>query len=399
MDLDLEHIYHRLYSYCEAHGFAGPDPFDGLNSRIFQATPLRHSALARRILQQVVKRSPINLRSWLAVSEGVNSKALALFSLAELARFRTNHEGFHLDNARKHTDRLLARGVVGETNDGHPTLAFGYNFDWQSRYFFAPAGTPAIVPTAFASQAFVEAFEAADDQKYLAAAGAICNFILTSLNRPVETADEICFSYTPLDDTRIFNASLLAGECLARVSAATDNSEYLDMAAKTVRYVMRRQRPDGSWPYGEADSQGWVDNFHTAYVVLSLYRLSALSPDLSAATSGPLRRGIDYWIDNFFLDDGTPKYYNSLVYPVDIHAAAVSIAALSEMSEADTRLPPLAKKVADWTIENMLDQEGYFYYQMRENGVLKTPFMRWGQAWMAYASARLLEGEKSRTAR
>ena len=34
---------------------------------------------------------------------------------------------------------------------------WGYNFDWQSRNFFAPRDTPTIVPTAFAARALIEA--------------------------------------------------------------------------------------------------------------------------------------------------------------------------------------------------------------------------------------------------
>jgi hypothetical protein len=39
----------------------------------------------------------------------------------------------------------------------------------------------------------------------------------------------------------------------------------------------------------------------------------------------------------------------------------------------------------------MLDAQGFFYYQVRRDRTIKTPFMRWGQAWMAYAIARLIE--------
>jgi acyl-coenzyme A synthetase/AMP-(fatty) acid ligase len=39
----------------------------------------------------------------------------------------------------------------------------------------------------------------------------------------------------------------------------------------------------------------------------------------------------------------------------------------------------------------MLDPDGHFYYQKRKDRVVKTAFMRWGQAWMAYALARLIE--------
>ncbi len=213
--LDLEKIYERLYAYCSEQDFAGHDPFDGLNSRLFQWMPLKYFATARLAWLQIVKRSPINLRPVLRIRKGVNAKGLALFALAELSRFRETGDQQHAENAVGLADRLLEMRIVGKTDDGEPTAAFGYDFDWQSRNFFAPIGTPAVVPTAFASQAFVELFDVCGDEKYLDAAKEICGFILNGLNRSVETDDEVCFSYTPIDKGIIFNASLLAGESLA----------------------------------------------------------------------------------------------------------------------------------------------------------------------------------------
>ena len=390
MASDLEKVYNSLFSFCEARDFAGHDPFDGLSSRIFASTPLKHSTTARLAWLQIVKRSPIDLRRVLGVQKGANPKGLALFAMAEFSRFLATDKAEYAENGRRLIERLLDTGLVGKTQDGRSTLGFGYNFDWQSRHFFAPVGTPAIVPTAFASQALIEAYEIFTDEKYLTAAGEICDFILTQLNRPVETDDEVCFSYTPVDHEIIFNASLLAGESLARVGAITGNAEYLEMAAKTVRFAVRQQRGDGAWAYGTGAKQGWVDNFHTAYVVLSLYRISSLIHNLQSETFDAIGRGSDFWLDNLFLDDGTPKYFDNTIYPVDIHSAAVAIAALSELNAIDARMLPLAKKTAEWTIANMCDDVGYFYYQIGKSRTVKTPFMRWGQAWMAYALARLI---------
>ena len=391
MDLELKHIYDRLYAYCKSEDFAGYDPFDGLNGGLIRFTPLKYFATARLAWLQMIKRSPVDLRPALRIQKGVNPKGLALFALGELSRFRSTEEPQHAENARELIERLLAIKIAGKTIDEQPTTAFGYNFDWQSRRFFAPMGTPAIVPTAFASQAFVEAYRVFEDEKYLTAAGEICDFVLGALNRSHETDDEVCFSYTPVDRSVIFNASLLAGESLARVGAITGNDEYLDMAAKTVRFVIRRQRDDGAWVYGTGQKQGWVDNFHTEYVLLSLFRISNDVSDLRKETYESIKTGAAYWLDNFFLDDGTPKYYDNAVYPVDVHSAAVAIAALSELAPISGRMLPMAGKTAEWTMANMLATQGYFYYQKRKNAVVKTPFMRWGQAWMAYALARLIE--------
>jgi hypothetical protein len=393
MNFDLKDIYGQLYSYCKTRDFAGVDPFDGLNSRLFQLTPLKHVASARLAWLQMVKRSPVDLRRFLSVKKGVNPKGLALFSLAELSRYRATKNETHAVNAEILIERLMKTAICGNTADGQPTLAFGYNFDWQSRAFYAPKGTPAIVPTAFASQALIEAYDALGDKKYLDAADEICRFILDGLNRLEETGDEVCFSYTPVDRSIIFNASLLAGECLARVGAATGNNEYLRVAAKTVRFVIRRQNSNGAWVYGADESQSWVDNFHTAYVLLSLYRISGEIDELRSETFDAINLGGGFWLNKFFLDDGTPKYYDKSVYPVDIHSAAVAISAMSELRAIDERMLPMARKTAEWTLTNMFDRDGFFYYQIRKNRVVKTPFMRWGQAWMAYALARLIESE------
>src|SRR5947209_1240727 len=224
---EFETVYERLRAWCRARGYAGHDPFDALNSRLFRATPLRRSRLARLAWTQALKRSPVNLRTLARVPAGRNPKGTALFALAELSRLRATGKEEHAREARALLDDLLAARV--ETASG---AAWGYNFDWQGRAFYAPRGTPAVVPTAFAVRALAEAVAALDTPgeegtvsndvwKYLTAACRACQFILKDLNRGDETNDEVCFSYTPLDRTRVFNASLLAGEALASVGAIT----------------------------------------------------------------------------------------------------------------------------------------------------------------------------------
>ncbi|MEJ7711024.1 MAG: hypothetical protein WKF84_14450 [Pyrinomonadaceae bacterium] len=69
-------------------------------------------------------------------------------------------------------------------------------------------------------RALAEAYELFGDEIYLESAHSACDFILRDLQRSVETKDEVCFSYTPIDNTRVFNASLLAGEALVTVGAS-----------------------------------------------------------------------------------------------------------------------------------------------------------------------------------
>jgi hypothetical protein len=392
MNFDFEQIYNELFAYCEAENFSGYDPFEGLNSPFVQLTPLKYFAPARLAWLQFVKRSPINLRPFLKIEKGVNSKGIALFALAELSRFRTNQNTLHANNAKQFLQQLLElKTQNSKLKTQNPKTAFSYNFDWQSRAFFAPKGTPTVVPTAFAAQAFIEAYQLLDNEIYLETANEICEFILNDLNRSFESKDEICFSYTPLDKSVIFNASLLAGETLANTGKILENDFFLETAAKTVRFVINRQKENGAWAYGSKLRHAWVDNFHTAYILLSLFRISNLIPELKNETEKAIKTGLNFWLENFFLADGTPKYYDKNIYPVDIHSASAAIAALSELNQSDERCLPQAEKTLRWTIENMRDSQGFFYYQKQKNRTVKTPFIRWGQAWTAYALARFLE--------
>jgi len=381
MTEDLQTIYDRLFAYCEAENFAGYDPFDGLNSRVFRFFPLKYSRFARLAFLQMVKRSAKNLRPALKIEKGINAKGIALFALAELSRFRTTYKSQHAENAKSLLEKLLELKIsIRNPKFQIPNrTAFGYNFDWQSRAFFAPEGTPTIVPTAFAAQALLEGFELFGDEIYLETAKEICAFITEDLNRIGENAEEVCFSYTPIDKTVIFNASLLAGEVLAKTGAVLRDENYLHLAEKTANFVIKRQNENGAWTYGAKSKYAWVDNFHTAYVLLSLFRLQKLIPDFRCAET--ISKGLNYWLENFFLVDGTPKYYDRETFPVDIHSASAAIAALAELNEFDARCLPQAEKVARWTIENMRDAQGFFYYQKRKDTLVKTSFIRWSNAW------------------
>ena len=274
--------------------------------------------------------------------------------------------------------------------EGCSGAAWGYNFDWQSRNFFAPRGTPTIVPTAFAARAFIEAAYEFNDDEYLNTARSICDFILRDLPRTVDTATELCFSYAPDSNTRIFNASLLAAEVLASVGRLTSDAALCREAERAARYVVNQQQPDGSWFYGTDPNQQWIDSFHSAYILFSLKRVidaCALADEFQRS----LKRGLSYWTKTFFLADGWPKYYHDDAYPADAHAAASAIVTLVECRELHETSIQMAQQIASWTTRNLRDPQGFFYYQRRRFYTVRKPYMRWTQAWMLYALARLLE--------
>jgi hypothetical protein len=392
MAITLTRAHHDLWRWCRRQGFAGYDPYDALNSRWFKATPFKRSRWARLAWTQLHKRSPVNLRSLVGIPRERNAKGIALFALAALAEYRRTQTREAEIEARELLDDLMWMRLKGFKG-----AAWGYNFDWQSRYFFVPRGTPTIVPTAFAARALSEAAEIFSPEEYLPFARTIADFILNDLNQSGDADDEVCFSYSPPDQTRVFNASLLAGETLATLGRLSDEPSLCDWALRAARYVVRRQRADGSWAYGGDDYQSWADNFHTAFILCSLSRII----DSVSAAGGPLdeldnslRRGYEFWRERFFLDNGWPKYYPDQLYPADVHSAASAIVTLVELRGRVPGTLMLAEQIAEWAIKNLGDEQGAFHYQRRRFYTVRIPYMRWSEAWMSYALARLLEVRK-----
>jgi hypothetical protein len=390
--------YDQLFSWCKEREFAGHDPFDALNSRLFQATPLIQSRTARLIFTQAVKRSPVDLRAVVRVPPGRNAKAMALFTLAQIANHRRLQTRESASEVRPFLFALWSMKI-----HGYKGTCWGYNFDWQSRNFFAPRGTPTIVPTAFAARAMIEGgpqvffdYPPISDTNVFnasllaAEARSVCDFIMNDLPRTVDNETEVCFSYAPGTDTRIFNASLLAAEVLASVGSLTGEKELIELADRATRYVVNNQQSDGSWLYGTDPKQSWIDSFHSAYILFSLKRILEHSTRKNEFQPA-LDRGYQYWKNNFFLADGWPKYYDHDIYPADAHAAASAIVTFLECRELDNDALRLAQKVATWTIQNLRDSRGFFYYQRRRFYTVRKPYMRWTQAWMLYALSRLLE--------
>jgi hypothetical protein len=103
-----------------------------------------------------------------------------------------------------------------------------------------------------------------------------------------------------------------------------------------------------------------------------------------------LERGYDYWKTTFFLSDGTPKYYCQKTLPIDIQCCSQAIDTLVFFANRDPEGLALAIKVAMWTVQNMQDVSGYFYYRRYSPWLVnRTPTLHWGQATMLCALSGL----------
>lgn len=379
----IANSFRQLAAYCEQEGYKGYDPYDGLNSRVFRALPLiRDNRLARLAWIQAFKRSPINLRPLLGVDKEYNPKALGLFLSGYCALYRKDKKPEYLSKIRFFIEEIMALATPGWSG-----VCWGYNFDWQSLAFFQPRFSPTIVTSTFIANSLLDAYEVLKEEELLQTARSTCDFILQDLNRTYDDKGNFAFSYSPLDKSVVFNASLLGSKFLARVYSYVQEEALVEAAKKSVDFCCDHQREDGSWGYGTYNFHQWVDNFHTGYNLECIHGYMKYSGDESYTQE--VEKGFTYYIDTFFTSEGISKYYNNSLYPIDIHAPSQLIITLIRLDKLE-EYRDLADRVLHWTIDHMQSEQGYFYFQIKKYFKSKIPFMRWAQAWMFYAQSHYL---------
>jgi len=384
---NFENSLKLLQKYCESESFKGWDPYDGLNSKIFKATPFKNSDVARLIWIQTFKRNPVNLRQIFLVSKDYNAKGIGLFltGYCNLYYYQQQTGSNKFGEAAELLERInyLADLLIKLKIKGYSGACWGYNFDWQARRLFLfPKNTPNVVATSFCVNALFEVYEITKNEKYLKVALSSAKFVLKDLNRTPKTTGFL-FSYSPLDgNNTVYNASLLGSKILSDCFYYDKNALYKDAASASIEACINAQNKDGSWVYGELPVQNWIDSFHTGYNIEGLISYQKLTEDNSFNSN--IEKGFDFYINKFFLNDGTPKYYHNKTYPIDIHCPAQLFVTLNRLNKF-TKNQELAEKVMGWTIKNMQTKKGYFIYQKKKFISSKIPYMRWSQAFMLYA--------------
>jgi hypothetical protein len=384
--------FNKLKNYCETENFKGWDPYDGLNSKIFQALPIKHWDIARLAWIQGFKRSPINFRKLLLVPKEHNAKGIALFLSGYCNLYVLALEG-ETDFGTK--DGLLSKinelaNLLNELkNTNFSGACWGYNFPWQARRLFLfPKDTPTVVATTFCVEALFKAYDITKNEEYKTLALSAANFVMNDLNRTPHYSGFL-FSYSPYKgNNTLYNASLLGAKTLSLCYKYSGEKIYKQTALKAVKTACDGQEKDGSWVYGLLPVQSWIDSFHTGYNLDAIMIYQECTGDHQFEEN--LKKGFDYYIQNFFEKEGLPKYYHNKTYPIDIHCPGQLFVTLSKLNKFKNN-KVLADSVLNWSIQNMQSPKGFFYYQLKKIRSSKISYMRWSNAFMFNAMSYYLK--------
>lgn len=378
----------KLIGYCEKEEYKGYDPYDGLNSKLFNSLPvIPKKRFPRLAWIQLFKRLPLNFRPVVGIKKEYNPKGIALFlsGYCNMAK---------IEGKEKHLERIhfFANKLIEMKTPGYSGACWGYNFPWESKAFYQPRFTPTIVASTFAANALIDAYEITQDKKYLDEGISTKNFILKDLNRTVLDNGNFVFSYSPYDNTSVFNASLLGARLLSRVYSYTKEEELIRDAKKAIAYCCDYQNADGSWYYSTLSFHQWIDNFHTGFNLEAIIEYRRFSGDHSFDQH--IEKGMKYYLETFFDKEGRSAYYNNSLYPIDIHAPSQLFVTLHKAGIFKEN-KELADRVLQWTVKHMQSPQGYFYYQKRKYLTNKISYMRWSQAWIFYGLTYYLLGNSN----
>ncbi len=368
-----------VQAWVEDRNYRGYDPGDGLTSFLRPLT--LGTIFGERVLQQLIWKSPVNVRPLVGVKPMDSTKGRGFMAWGYLLRYQQAGQRTHLEKAIACLDWLRAH-----TSPRYPEdISWGNHFDFTTRGGRIPAHESTIVWSGLIGQAFLEAYEQTRAPRFLETAQGICNWILKLPRERTTTGD--CLSYVAFTQSSIHNSNLLGAGLLARTWKHCGQPEYRDAARQAVLYSCTRQRPDGSWWYGEHPKHHWIDNFHTGYNLDSLKRYLESTGDSEFRPH--LLKGYDYFKNVFFEATGRPRYYHNRTYPVDIQCAAQAIDTFAFFTDEDATALARAVQVAHWTLHTLQDRTGYFYYRQYPLMIARTPYFHWGQATMFKALAHL----------
>ena len=280
---------------------------------------------------------------------------------------------------------------------------WGYPFDWVTRNGVIKQQTPLITTTPYVYEAFLQVAELLESDVRCQMSDVRQDLlleykqILESIAR--HASDDIrdfrtserasSCSYTPYDSGGVINAAAYRAFLLTSASKVLSKDEYWKIAERNLSFVLENQNADGSWPYAVDGVRGFVDHFHTCFVMKALAKIHALTGH--AATLEALRKGVTYYLDNLFDTDGLPKPFSRAprltVYKRELYDCAECINLCLLLRDRFPQLETTLEMVVEGILTDWIKPDGSFRSRLLHLGWDNVPMHRWGQSQMFRALA------------
>lgn len=381
----------RFVQWLDRQGAEGHDPYDIWSTRYglwARRLYYRHGSAAAPVIAPLLlaDRLTPGLAS-LVTPKKKFATAHAQLALAYLDLYGHQGDEMWLDRAKALADELDQMKTTGYAGDG-----WGYPFHWQNRRGLWLKGTPYITVTPYVFEALLKLYEITGMDLYKNRLWPVISFAHRGLNNSQRRSGSLASSYSPLDSSRIVNASAYRAFLLIKASDVFGLKEERILAEKFIQFVLESQAADGSWPYAvESKGDDFVDHFHTCFVLKNLAKIFRVTEDADVLHS--VQTGYAYYAKNLFDAEGLPKPFSKggsdfVKYNLYDFAEAIQLGVLLR-----DRVPVAFDKavfVAKEMIKKFQLKDGHFVSSVGPAGLVnRVPYIRWPQAQIFYALTAL----------
>jgi hypothetical protein len=275
---------------------------------------------------------------------------------------------------------------------------WGYPFNWVTRNGVIAAQTPLITTTPYAYEAFLQVAELLESDvrcqmsdvrqdlllEYKQILESIARHAAVDIKDFKTSENASSCSYTPFDKGGVINAAAYRAFLLTSASRFFSSDDYWKTAERNLNFVLEAQNPDGSWFYAVDGVRDFVDHYHTCFVMKALAKIHAMTRHQETLES--LRKGIDYYLNNLFAEDGLPKPFSKAprltVYKRELYDCAECINLCLLLRDRFPQLETTLETVVAGILEDWVKPDGSFRSRRLHLGWDNVPMHRWGQAQM-----------------
>ena len=312
---------------------------------------------------------------------------------------------FQVTNNDTHLRRAIhfLEELKKSRSPGFKEYCWGYPYDWVTRNGIIKTQTPLITSTPYAYEAFLQVAELLESDvrcqmsdvrqdlllEYKQILESIARHAAVDIKDFKTSEKASSCSYTPFDKGGVINAAAYRAFLLTSASKVLSNEDYWKIAERNLNFVLENQNPDGSWFYAVDGVRDFVDHYHTCFVMKTLAKIYELTGH--EACKEALSKGIKYYLENLFDEDGLPKPFSKAprltVYKRELYDCAECINLCLLLRDRYPALETTLEKVVAHILESWLKRDGSFRSRKLHLGWDNVPMHRWGQAQMFRALA------------
>jgi len=377
----LLNIIGKLQRNIESNNYKGWDPYDALNSNLLKSrigkTMLKFSNFEKMFIQ-FNKFSIINLRDLFKIEKNDDVYCSMLLARSYYILYLKTNNNIWKDCFLNQINYLKNKSLFKLYN--HHSWS-GHNFFYKGidNSVLRPE-VPEVIPTCLGIKLFHDAYQLTFDDQYYNIYNSAYNFIL---NKFLIEKDKIAYlKYTLYDDDTkiVLNASSIFLETVIDIFP-----EKL-LYHKIFNLFAKTQDASGIWPYRIQNKRAYLQtDFHQGFIIDGLIKY--YNYNKTTKVKKIILNGANFYQKKQFNDLGQSYYRYPAFYPTDIQNQSQGIITFIKLYHIfkDDVYYDTSKKILNWTLLNMFDLDGYFYFQKGKFLINKIPYIRWNQSTMLLA--------------